>query len=123
MFKDINWKGAVRRAALTVLIYLGLVYVLNVAFPNSAGGFVPLAINAVILFVVFTLFHGFVERRKKRQRAALQPQGKAKKTKDRRPADASNADGEDGEGEITATDLRGRQNPNTSRRKSSRRRR
>ncbi|QIN79488.1 hypothetical protein GBA65_14270 [Rubrobacter marinus] len=117
MFNDIDWKGALRRAALTVLIYLGLVYVLDVAFPGSAGGIVPLAINAVILFVVFTFFHAFVERRKRRQRAALQPQGKAKA---RRPADASE---EDGEGEIPASELKGRQNPNTSRRKASRRRR
>lgn len=118
MFKDLDWKGAVKRAALTILIYMGLVYVLNVAFPNSATGIVPLAINAAILFVVFTFFHAFVERRKRRQRAASSPsQVKLKKTKDRRP------DGADGEGEITATDLKGRQNPNTSRRKSARRRR
>ena len=117
MFKDLDWKGAVRRAALTVLIYLALVYVLNVAFPNSAGGLVPLAINAVVLFVIFTFFHAFVERRKKRQRAALGGKGK-KATKDARPAA-----GDDGEGEITATELKGRQNPNTSRRKASRRRR
>ena len=120
MFKDLDWKGAVKRAALTVLIYMGLVYVLNVAFPGSAGGIVPLAINAVILFVLFTFFHAFIERRKKRQRAALQPQGKAKKTKDMRPAGTGE---EDGEGDIPATDLKGRQNPNTSRRKASRRRR
>ena len=119
MFKDLDWKGAIRRAALTVLIYLALVYVLNVAFPNSAGGLVPLALNAVVLFVIFTLFHAFVERRKKRQRAALGGKGKKTTKKDTRPAA-----GDDGEGEeITATDLKGRQNPNTSRRKASRRRR
>ena len=117
MFKDIDWKGAVRRAALTVLIYAGLVYVLNVAFPGSAGGIVPLAINAALLFVLFTFFHGFVERRKKRQKAALQTQGKVKKVKEPRQ------EGAEGEGEIPTTDLRGRQNPNTSRRKASRRRR
>jgi hypothetical protein len=122
MFKDLDWKGAFRRAALTVLIYLGLVYVLNIALPGTAAGIVPTAINAAILFVIFTFFHAFVERRKKRQRAALQSQGKVKKTKDRRPTDASGTNGEEGE-EITATDLKGRQNPNTSRRKASRRRR
>ena len=120
MFKDIDWPGALKRAALTVLIYLGIVYVMNVALPGTAGGIVPMAINAAILFVLFTFFHAFMERRKKRRRAALQAQSKAKKTKERRPSDA---DGEDGEGELTATDLKGRQNPNTSRRKASRRRR
>lgn len=120
MFNDIDWKGAFRRAALTVLIYLGLVYVLNIALPGTATGIVPTAINAAILFVIFTFFHAFVDRRKRRQRAALQSQSKVKKTKDRRPADASGTDGEE---EIPATDLKGRQNPNTSRRKASRRRR
>lgn len=122
MFKDLDWKGALRRAALTVLIYLALVYVLNVALPGTATGIVPTAINAAILFVIFTLFHAFVERRKKRQRAALQAQGKANKTKDRRPASPSGTDGEGGE-EVAVADLKGRQNPNTSRRKASRRRR
>lgn len=119
MFNDLDWKGAVRRAALTVLIYLGLVYVLNVAIPGSATGIVPTAINAALLFVIFTFFHAFIERRKKRQRAGLRAQqGKAKK--DRRPAGAS--DGEE-DGEVPASELRGRPNPNTSRKKASRRRR
>ena len=120
MFKDLDWKGAFRRAALTVLIYLGLIYVLNVALPGSATGIVPTAINAAILFVIFTFFHAFVERRKRRQKAALRPQEKGKKTKNR-PATA--VDGEE-DGEATPSKaFKGRQNPNTSRKKASRRRR
>ena len=118
MFKDLDWKGAFRRAALTVLIYLVLIYVLNVALPGSATGMVPTAINAAILFVIFTFFHAFVERRKKRQKAALRLQDSGKKTKNR-PAVA---DGEDGEAS-PLKDFKGRQNPNTSRKKASRRRR
>lgn len=118
MFKDIDWKGAVRRAALTVLIYLGLIYVLNVALPGSSTGIVPTAINAAILFVIFTFFHGFVERRKKRQKAALRSPDK--KTKNR-PTAASGTEEDDGA--ALSKDFKGRQNPNTSRRKASRRRR
>ena len=121
MFKDIDWKGAVRRAALTVLIYLGLIYVLNVALPGSSTGIVPTAINAAILFVIFTFFHGFVERRKKRQRAALRsPDKKTKKG----PTAASGTEEDDDGGTVNLSkDFKGRQNPNTSRRKASRRRR
>ena len=120
MLKDLDWEGAFRRAALTVLIYLGLIYVLNVALPGSATGIVPTAINAAILFVIFTFFHAFVERRKKRQKAALRPQEKGKKTNNRL---ANTVDGEE-DGEVTsAKAFKGRQNPNTSRKKASRRRR
>lgn len=121
MFKDIDWKGAVRRAALTVLIYLGLIYVLNVALPGTSTGIVPTIINAAILFVIFTFFHGFVERRKKRQKAALRSTDKDKKTKNRSTA-ASGTEEDDG-GVNLSKDFKGRQNPNTSRRKASRRRR
>ena len=116
MFKDLDWNGALKRAAITVLIYLGLVYVLNVAFPDTSIGWQGTALNAAILFVIFTFFHAFVERRKKRARAAMQSQAKAKK--DRRPAAA---EGEDGE--VPVSELRGQRNPNTSRKKASRRRR
>lgn len=121
MFEDLDWKGALRRAALTVLIYLALVYVLNVALPGSATGIVPTVINAAILFVIFTFFHAFVERRKKRQRAALRPQEKGEKTKNR-PVAATATDDEDDEA-APSKDFKGRQNPNTSRKKASRRRR
>ena len=121
MFKDIDWKGALRRAALTVLIYLGLIYVLNVALPGTSTGVVPTAITAAILFVIFTFFHAFVERRKKRQKAALRSQDKEKKT-GKGPAAASGTEGEDG-GVNLSKDFKGRQNPNTSRKKASRRRR
>ena len=121
MFKDIDWKGAFRRAALTVLIYLGLIYVLNVALPGSATGIVPTAINAAILFVIFTFFHAFVERRKKRQKAALRLQDGGKKTKNKTAA-ATGVDGESDEATPSKA-FKGRQNPNTSRKKASRRRR
>lgn len=120
MFKDIDWKGAVRRAGLTVLIYLGLIYVLNVALPGSSTGIVPTAINAAILFVIFTFFHGFVERRKKRQKAAFRSPDK--KTKNRPTAVSGTEEEDDGTVNLSK-DFKGRQNPNTSRRKASRRRR
>lgn len=120
MFKDLDWKGAVKRAALTVLIYLGLVYVLNVALPGTSTGILPTALNAALLFVVFTFFHAFVERRKKRQKSALRSQGK-EKTKNK---STTASDTEEDEGGVNLSkDFKGRRNPNTSRRKASRRRR
>ena len=45
MFEDLNWSGALKRAGLTVLFYLVLVYVLNIAIPGSYGGPAALALN------------------------------------------------------------------------------
>ncbi len=114
MFKDLDWSGALKRAALTVLFYLGLVYVLNVAIPGSYGGPISLAINSVFLFAIFTVFHAFVERRKRRRKAEFQ----AKK-----PSAKKGESGVESDEEDEASSLKGRHNPNTSRKKASRRRR
>lgn len=116
MFKDLDWSGALKRAALTVLFYLGLVYVLNVAIPGSYGGPISLAINSAFLFVIFAFFHAFVERRKRRRKAELQ--SKAKKPSAKKGESGVQSDEED-----EASSLKGRHNPNTSRKKASRRRR
>ena len=36
MFEDLNWRSAARRSAVVIAIYLGLLYVLSVAFPDSS---------------------------------------------------------------------------------------
>jgi flagellar biosynthesis/type III secretory pathway M-ring protein FliF/YscJ len=120
MFEDLNWSGALKRAGLTVLFYLVLVYVLNIAIPGSYGGPAALALNAAFLFVIFTLFHAFIDRRRRRREAQLRAQRKGKKPADAKGAKATTT--EDGE-EAGESDLKGRQNPNTSRRKATRRRR
>ena len=117
MFEDLNWSGALKRAGLTVLFYLVLVYVLNIAIPGSYGGPAALALNAAFLFVIFTLFHAYIDRRRRRREGQLRAQRKGKK-----PAAAKATTTGDGE-EAGESDLKGRQNPNTSRRKATRRRR
>ncbi len=120
MFEDLNWSGAVKRAALTVLFYLLLVYVLNVAYPGSYGGPVALAVNAVFLFALFTLFHAIIDRRRRRREAQLRAQSKGKKPAENKGAKAVAAEGEE---ETEESSLKGRHNPNTSRKKATRRRR
>ena len=119
MFEDLNWSSALKRAGLTVLFYLLLVYVLNVAIPGSYGGPVALAINAAFLFGIFTLFHAFIDRRRRRREAQLRAQRQGKKPAEAKGAKAAAKDGE----EAGASELKGRHNPNTSRKKASRRRR
>lgn len=109
--KDLNWRSALRRAAVFTLIWLGIVYVTSVIWPQSFGVEIPeelpfLAINAVFFFFVFALFSAFAERRKSR----YSQQAKSKSEKEHPE--------EDGE----AGPLKGRPNPNTSRRKVRRRR-
>lgn len=112
--KDLNWRSALRRAAIFTLIWLGIVYVTSVLWPESFGIEVPeelpfLAINAVFFFLVFALFSAFAERR--RARHGQQTGGRTRSVKER-------PEEEEGEG----GHLKGRPNPNTSRRKTRRRR-
>ena len=123
MFEDLNWGAALKRAGLTVLFYLVLVYVLNVAIPGSYGGPVALAINALFLFGIFTLFHAFIDRRRRRREAQLRAQRKGKKPAEKGGAKPTPAAAGEGDEDAADSTLRGRHNPNTSRKKASRRRR
>ncbi len=115
MFEDLNWRWAARRSAVVIAIYLGLFYFLSVAFPDS--GFAlrsreqayQLLANAVLFFFIFTLIYAFVERSRRRRMAETR-----KKSKPEKPS------GEDSEAEPGS--LKGRPNPNTSRKKARRRR-
>lgn len=112
--KDLNWRSALRRAAIFTLIWLGIVYITSVLWPQSFGIEVPeelpfLAINAVFFFFIFALFSAFAERRRARHGQQSGSGGK--------PARESSEE-EEGEG----GPLKGRPNPNTSRRKTRRRR-
>lgn len=120
MFEDLDWRGALKRAALTVLFYLVLVYVLNVAIPGSVGSPAVVAMNAAFLFVLFVVFHAFVDRRKRRRQAQMRTDAKGKKPAGKgTPKAGAEEDDEDAEPSV----LKGRQNPNTSRKKAARRRR
>jgi hypothetical protein len=114
MFKDLNWKWAARRAAVVIGIYLALLYVLSTIYPESFGlqnssQIISLLINAAFFFLVFTFVYAFVERSRKRRLAEM-----SKKSKPAKPS------GEDSETEPST--LKGRPNPNTSRKKARRRR-
>ena len=128
MFEDLDWKGAFRRAAFAAALYVLFIYVMTIAFPESFGAstnIVSTLVVAVAFFLIYTPFFAFAERRKKRRQAEMRAQQKGKpgaKTGTRANARTTQGtdpdDEEDGE-----DDLRGRHNPNTSRRKAARRRR
>ena len=115
MFEDLNWKWAARRAAVVIAIYLGLFYLLSVAFPDGGfdlqrpGALSALLFNAGAFFIVFTFVYAFVERSRRRRLAETQ-----KKAKQAKPAGEDSEEGPDS--------LKGRPNPNTSRKKARRRR-
>jgi 4-hydroxybenzoate polyprenyltransferase len=113
MFEDLNWKYAARRAAVVILIYLGLLYVLSIALPET--GFrletreqiLSLLVNAVMFFFVFTLVYAFVDRSRRRRLGDTTLRSK--------PGKPAGDEGPSGP-------LKGRPNPNTSRKKARRKR-
>jgi CBS domain containing-hemolysin-like protein len=112
MFKDLDWRSAARRSAVVIGIYVALFYVLSGVFPKQFGlqdraQIVALIVNAVIFFLVFTFVYALVERSRKRRLAEM-----SKRSKQAKPA----PDGSE------AGQLKGRPNPNTSRKKARRRR-
>src|SRR5919107_1028787 len=115
MFEDLNWKSAARRSAVVIAIYIGLLYLLSVAFPDSGFNMdsraqvFSLFVNAIIFFFIFTFVYALVERSRNRRIAEARKQKKPGKQ----------ATGE-GDQEADAASLKGR--PNTSRKKARRRR-
>ncbi len=128
MFEDLDWKGAFKRAAFAAALYVLFIYVMTIAFPDTFGAstnIVSTLVVAVAFFLIYTPFFAFAERRKKRRQAEMRAQQKGKpgaKTGARANARATQGTGPDDE-EAEEGDLRGRHNPNTSRRKAARRRR
>ena len=128
MFEDLDWKGAVKRAAFAAALYVLFIYVMTVAFPESFGAstnIVSTLVVAVAFFLIYTPFFAFAERRKRRRLAQMKAQQKGNpvaRTGTRANAKAKKETGPDDE-EAGEGNLRGRHNPNTSRRKATRRRR
>jgi hypothetical protein len=117
MFEGLKWKSAARRSAIVIAIYLGLLYVLGIAFPgsnfslDSRSQIFSLLINATLFFFIFTFVYALIERSRDRRMTEAGNQKKpGKPTK-------SGADQE-----ADASSLKGQPNPNTSRKKSRRRR-
>ncbi len=109
MFEDLNWRWAARRAAVVIGIYVALLYVLSTVSPDTF----PLQINIMLVqvplfFLMFTFVYAFVDRSRRRRLADMN-----KKTREARPT---------GDPEAEPGELKGRPNPNTSRKKARRRR-
>ena len=115
MFEDLNWKSAAQRSAVVIAIYLGLLYLLSLVFPDSnfnmdtRAQVISLFVNAIIFFFIFTFVYALVERSRNRRTAEARKQKKPGK---QAPGDQ----------EAYASSLKGRPNPNTSRKKTRRRR-
>ncbi|CAN5287657.1 hypothetical protein BH24ACT19_BH24ACT19_15700 [soil metagenome] len=120
MFEDLNWKSAIRRAAFAALLYLLFVYILGVAYPDTfgAGGMNSAVVVAAVFFFFYAILFAFTDRSKRRRSARMKAESKGKNPK----AKATGTDA-GGDEEAGAGDLKGRHNPNTSRRKTTRRRR
>jgi flagellar biosynthesis/type III secretory pathway M-ring protein FliF/YscJ len=128
MFEGLDWKGAFKRAAFAAALYVLFIYVMTIAFPESFGAstnIVSTLVVAVAFFLIYTPFFAFAERRKKRRQAEMRAQQKGKPgAKTGTKANARAAQGTDPDDEEAGEgNLRGRHNPNTSRRKAARRRR
>ena len=117
MFEGLKWKSAARRSAVVIVIYLGLLYVLGVAFPGSSfslddrSQIISLLVNATIFFFIFTFVYALIERSRERRMG-----GAGKQSRPGKPSQNG------GDVRADASPLRGRPNPNTSRKKSRRRR-
>ena len=128
MFEDLDWKGAVKRAAFAAALYVLFIYVMTIAFPESFGAstnIISTLVVALAFFLIYTPFFAFAERRKRRRLAEMRAQQKGKpgaRTGARANANTTQGTGPDDE-EAGEGNLRGRHNPNTSRRKAARRRR
>ena len=114
MFEGLDWKAAARRSTVVIAIYLGLFYVLSVAFPksfglDSSGQVLSLLINAALFFLVFTFVYAFIERSRERRLSEMRNKQKTST----RP---------ENNGQTEPGPLKGRPNPHTSRKKTRRRR-
>jgi hypothetical protein len=116
MFEDLNWKYAARRAAVVIVIYMGLLYFLSIAFPETnfkletREQILSLLVNAVLFFFIFTLVYAFIDRSRRRRLGETSNRGKPE-----RPSATGDDEGPSGP-------LKGRPNPNTSRKKARRKR-
>ncbi len=125
MFEDLDWKSAFRRAAFAAALYLLFVYVMSMAFPESFGAsstntnLTSALVVAALFFFVYAPLFAFAERRKRRRLAELKARKKGKPRAGATDRTAGEPDTDDEEAES----LRGRHNPNTSRKKAARRRR
>ena len=109
MFEGLNLRAAARRSAIVIGIYIGLFYVLSVAFPQNFPFDASLIPMAAFFFIVFTFVYAFVERNRTRRLAQAKKQ---------QPGQTPRPEGDPESPSV----YKGRPNPNTSRKKTRRKR-
>ena len=111
--KRFDWKAGFRRAVVFILLYAVILYAMNVFFPGTFGvrdgQLQAIVIQGVFFFLILGVFFSFTENRRKQRIADMRAR---KQGKQPRP------EGEDAE----PSAFKGKPNPNTSRKKSRRRR-
>ena len=121
MFKDLKWKPAFKKAAVFVVLWFVLIYVLDRSGikqfdVKGQQELFSLALNGVFFFFVFAFVLAFSEKRRADRLTKYKAQ---KKGKGGKPARTATDDSEDAE----PSALKGRYNPNTSRKRAKARRR
>jgi membrane-bound ClpP family serine protease len=118
MSEGFDWRAALRRAALMTGFYWLIVYGMSVAFPENFGlsqqNPVSLVITTVLVFVMFTIFTAFTDRARRRRMQQQNAKNPDKKSN-------ASGDSENGAGGEPGP-LKGRPNPNASRKKTRRKR-
>jgi flagellar biosynthesis/type III secretory pathway M-ring protein FliF/YscJ len=111
--KNFDWKAGFRRAAIFILLYAAILYIMNTAFPETFGiaeGQLPsILIQGVFFFLILAVFFSWTEKRRRQRIEELRAR---KQGQQNRPE----SDDED------PGPLKGKPNPNTSRKKARRRR-
>ena len=137
MFEDLDWKAALKRGVIFVGIYLLSMYVLSTASPEyfdlglaTSADISGFAITVAFLFLFIVFISAFTDRTRRRTIARRRAEAKAAQKAGQRkgrPGAAARTDvaaesDANGDGAVRE-DLSGRRNPNTSRKKTARRRR
>lgn len=114
MFQNLEWKAGFRRASIFMVLYAVILYVMSTFWPGtfgiSEGQFSSIVIQGIFFFLILGMFFSFTEKRRRERMEAL----RAKKGQSQK----QQPDGEEGD----TGPLKGRPNPNTSRKKARRRR-
>ncbi len=109
--KRFDWKAGFRRAGVFILLYAVILYAMNVFFPETfgvqEGQLQAIVLQGVFFFLILGTFFAFTENRRKQRiaEARARKQGKKPESEDAEPSA-----------------FKGKPNPNTSRKKSRRRR-
>ncbi|CAN5675858.1 hypothetical protein BH24ACT22_BH24ACT22_05950 [soil metagenome] len=113
MMKNLDWKAGFRRAAVFIVLYAVILYTMSILWPETFGvtseQLPSIAMQGVFFFLILGVFFAFTENRRKQRIAELRAKKQGKQPK---------SEGEDAE----PSAFKGKPNPNTSRKKSRRRR-